>query len=355
MNNTHFKYELFFELSPDLLCIAGYDGYFKKVNAAVSNLLGYTMEELYARPINDFVFCADKRSTQQVRNELTKSKPLFHFQNRYVKKNGEIIWLSWTSLPVESDQLVFAIAKDITHSKRLEADRNALLTRLTSTNEDLKQLTYTTSHDLRSPVNNLLAVLDLLDISKINDQEASELIRIVKLSGEYLKETLDNYVDALSEKHEKLATKEEVDLNISLNKVLLSISSLIETSKATIHTDFSKLDKITFNNAYMESVFLNLLTNAIKYARPDRLPEISITSEKVNGRNHVIFADNGMGFDMEKVKDQIFGLHQKFHNNIDSKGIGLYLVHNHITSLAGKISVESKVNEGAKFTMSFKD
>lgn len=355
MNNAHFKYELFFELSPDLLCIAGYDGYFKKVNAAVSNLLGYTMEELYARPINDFVFCADKRSTQQVRNELTKSKPLFHFQNRYVKKNGEIIWLSWTSLPVESDQLVFAIAKDITHSKRLEADRNALLTRLTNTNEDLKQLTYTTSHDLRSPVNNLLAVLDLLDISKINDQEASELIRIVKLSGEYLKETLDNYVDALSEKHEKLATKEEVDLNISLNKVLLSISSLIETSKATIHTDFSKLDKITFNNAYMESVFLNLLTNAIKYARPDRLPEISITSEKVNGRNHVIFADNGMGFDMEKVKDQIFGLHQKFHNNIDSKGIGLYLVHNHITSLAGKISVESKVNEGAKFTMSFKD
>lgn len=355
MNNTHFKYELFFELSPDLLCIAGYDGYFKKVNAAVSNLLGYTMEELYARPINDFVFCADKRSTQQVRNELTKSKPLFHFQNRYVKKNGEIIWLSWTSHPVESDQLVFAIAKDITHSKRLEADRNALLTRMTNTNEDLKQLTYTTSHDLRSPVNNLLAVLDLLDISKINDQEASELIRIVKLSGEYLKETLDNYVDALSEKHEKLATKEEVDLDISLNKVLLSISSLIETSKATIHTDFSKLDKITFNNAYMESVFLNLLTNAIKYARPDRLPEISIKSEKVNGRNHVIFADNGMGFDMEKVKDKIFGLHQKFHNNIDSKGIGLYLVHNHITSLAGKISVESKVNEGAKFTMSFKD
>ncbi|MBW8332956.1 MAG: PAS domain-containing sensor histidine kinase [Prolixibacteraceae bacterium] len=355
MNNTHFKYELFFELSPDLLCIAGYDGYFKKVNAAVSNLLGYTMEELYARPINDFVFCADKRSTQQVRNELTKSKPLFHFQNRYVKKNGEIVWLSWTSHPVESDQLVFAIAKDITHSKRLEADRNALLTRMTNTNEDLKQLTYTTSHDLRSPVNNLLVVLDLLDISKINDQEASELIRIVKLSGEYLKETLDNYVDALSEKHEKLATKEEVDLDISLNKVLLSISSLIETSKATINTDFSKLDKITFNNAYMESVFLNLLTNAIKYARPDRLPEISIKSEKVNGRNHVIFADNGMGFDMEKVKDKIFGLHQKFHNNIDSKGIGLYLVHNHITSLAGKISVESKVNEGAKFTMSFKD
>ena len=354
MTDSTFKYELFFELSPDLLCIAGYDGYFKKVNAAVSNLLGYTMEELYARPINDFVHCADKRATQQARLELAKSKPLFNFENRYVKKSGEIIWLSWTSLPVDSDQLVFAIAKDITHIKQLEADRSALLTNLTNTNEDLKQLTYTTSHDLRSPVNNLLAVLDLLDISKIKDEEARELITIIKLSGEYLKETLDNYVDALSEKHHDLASIEEVDLNKSLNNVLKSVHSLIETSKTTIHTDFSKLGKIKFNKAYMESVFLNLITNSIKYARPDCWPVISIVSGKENGWDQLIFADNGLGFDMEKVKDKIFGLHQKFHNFKDSKGIGLYLVHNHITSLAGKISVESKVNEGAKFIMSFK-
>jgi signal transduction histidine kinase len=105
----------------------------------------------------------------------------------------------------------------------------------------------------------------------------------------------------------------------------------------------------------MESVFLNLLTNSIKYARPDRFPVISIHSEKANGRHQLIFLDNGLGFDMEKVKDRIFGLHQKFHNHKDSKGIGLYLVHNHITSLAGKISVESKVNEGTMFTMSFKE
>jgi len=354
MTDANFKYELFFELSPDLLCIAGYDGYFKKINPAVSKLLGYTMEELYSRPINDFVHCADKRITQQARNELIKSKPLYNFENRYVKKSGEIVWLSWTSLPVDSDQLVFAIAKDITHTKRLEADRSTLLTNLTNTNEDLKQLTYTTSHDLRSPVNNLLAVLDMLDISKINDEEAVELITIVKLSGEYLKETLDNYVDALSEKHQDMASIEEVDLNRSLNNVLKSINSLIETSKATIHIDFSKLDTIKFNKTYMESVFLNLLTNSIKYARPDCFPVISIHSEKVNGRDQLTFSDNGLGLDMEKVKDKIFGLHQKFHNHKDSKGIGLYLVHNHITSLAGKISVESKVNEGAKFTMSFK-
>lgn len=354
MNEPDFKYELFFELSPDLLCIAGYDGYFKKVNDSVSKLLGYTLEELYARPINDFVFCGDKRTTQKVRNELTKSNTLLNFENRYVTKSGEIVWLSWTSFPIDSDSLVFAIAKNITHKKVHEAERSNLITNLTNNNNDLKQLTYTTSHDLRSPVNNVLAVLDLIDSSKINDSEVTELIHILKLSGESLKEKMDNYIDALSEKHTMLANTEEVNINETLEKVIKSISSLIEISKVTIHTDFSQLNNIKFNKTYMESVFLNLITNSIKYARPDCLPVISIHAEKVNGRNQLIFADNGLGFDMEKVKDKIFGLHQKFHNHKDSKGIGLYLVYNHVTSMSGKISVESEINKGAKFILSFK-
>ena len=355
MSSTNFNYELYFELSPDLLCIAGYDGYFKKINPAVSKLLGYTMDELYARPINDFVFCADKRTTNQVRDELTKAKPLLNFENRYKTKSGEIVWLSWTSYPIESDKVIFAIAKNITHKKRLEADRSALLTRLSNTNRDLKQLTYTTTHDLRSPVNNVLAVLDMLDISKVTDDEAAELIKILKLSGEYLKESLDNYVDALSEKHRTHAQEEEVDLAEVLNKVQRSIHSLLETSEATVHTDFSKVNTIKFNRAYMESVFLNLMTNSIKYARPHSQPIISIHTERVDGKPRLIFADNGQGFDLEKVKDKIFGLHQKFHNHKESKGIGLYLVHSHITSLGGKISVASKPNEGTKFTISFKE
>lgn len=354
MNDSNFKYELFFELSPDLLCIAGFDGYFKKINPAVSKTLGYTIEELYSRPINDFVFCADKKSTQLARNELTKSKPLYNFENRYKTKGGEIVWLSWTSLPVEEDQLVFAIAKNITHKKIQEAERSNLLTNLAKVNNDLKQLTYTTSHDLRSPVNNILAVLDLIDLSKINDKEASELLHILKLSGGYLRESMDNYVDALTEKHNLLTVVEEVDLNESLNNVLKSISSLVETSKIDIRTDFSKVGTIKFNKAYMSSVFLNLITNSIKYSKPGHQPVITIHSEKKDGRSQLIFADNGLGFDMDKVKNKIFGLHQKFHNHKDSKGIGLYLVYTHITSMGGTISVESKINEGAKFIMSFK-
>ncbi|HYG39994.1 MAG TPA: PAS domain-containing sensor histidine kinase [Cytophagales bacterium] len=354
MNETNFKFELFFELSPDLLCIAGFDGYFKKINPAVSNLFGYTMEELYARPINDFVYEDDKEITAKLRKELTRSKPLLNFENRYVTKKGEIVWLSWTSLPIESDQLVFAIAKNITHKKKQEEERNALLADLTKINKDLRQMNYTTTHDLRSPVNNLLSVLELIETSKVNDEETVELLEILKLAGVKLKRSLNTYVDALGEKNSLSANVEELDLNECLSYVLQSISSLIKSSNVTLHADFSKLGKIKFNKVYLESVFLNFITNSIKYAKPDCLPVISIHSEKINGIDQLIFADNGLGFDMEKVKDKIFGLNQKFHDHADSKGIGLYLVYNHITSLGGKINVESKINEGTKFIISFK-
>lgn len=355
MSDTEFKYDLLFELSSDLLCIAGYDGYFKKVNAAVSQLLGYSMEELYARPINDFIHEGDRDKTANVRKELTRSKPLLNFENRYITKSGEVVWLSWTSHPVESEQVIFAIAKNITHKKTQEAERNALLANLTQINKDLKQLTYTTSHDLRSPVNNLLSIINLIDISKVNDSETRKLLGILKLSGNKLKQTLNDYVDVIIEKHDMHARREEVDLHQCLSSVVESLGSLIQVSNTTLQVDFSKLDKIIFNRACMESVFLNLISNAIKYARPDRAPVISIYAEKRDGANRLIITDNGLGFDMEKIGDKIFGLHQKFHSHADSKGIGLYLVHSHITTFGGDISVESKVNEGSKFTISLYD
>ncbi len=352
--NTPFNYELFFELSPDLLCIAGYDGFFKKINSSVSKLLGYTMEELYARPINEFVYHEDQPTTRKVREQLIKRTPLLNFENRYVTKSGEIVWLSWTSLPVDDDQLIFAIAKNITHQKRMEAERNALVANLTKGNKELKELTYTTSHDLRAPVNNLLSIFSLINTAKIDDSETLEFLEILKMAGESLKQTVNNYVDILSERDAIHANIEELCFKECVEAVLRSISTLVINSSATINYCFDEVEKVLFNKAYMESIFLNLITNAIKYSKPGYRPVINLSTTKQNGITQLIISDNGLGFEMEQVKDQIFGLHQKFHNHIDSKGIGLYLVYNHINNLGGKIAVESKVNAGTTFTISFK-
>ncbi len=353
MESPNFDYELFFELSPDLLCIASYDGYFKKVNSSVSKALGYSMEELYSRPINDFVHPEDKFTTARVREQLHQSKPLLNFENRYLTKTGETVWLSWTSMPVDSQKVVFAIAKIITHKKEIEAQRNSLLSQLSQLNQELKQLTFSTSHDLRAPVNNLLLVFDLLDVNKIEDQETLELIQLLRNSGKRLSDTLNKYVDILKERHEKEVLKERVNFDQILNSVLDSIKTLIESSKAKLTIDFSVINLVEFNSAYMESIFLNLITNSIKYARPGIPPEIFIYSGVHQGQVQLIIEDKGLGMDLKKIGNKIFKINQSFHGHPNSKGVGLYLVYHHVTSLGGKIEVESEVNQGTRFTITF--
>jgi PAS domain S-box-containing protein len=353
IKDNAFNLENFFNLSADWLCIAGYDGYFKKINPAVSKTLGYTEEELFASPIDSFVHSEDRSLTSQKRESIKKDNPLLHFENRYVTKNGEVVWLSWTSMPIKEEGLVFAIAKIVTHRKKLEEDRNSLLNNLTAINKELKQLTYTTSHNLRLPVSNLLSIFNFLDISKIQDKETLEFFEMLKISAESLNDTLNDYVDTLT--HENILEVQTEQLNLSecLNSVLLSLGALIQGSKAKISFDFSVFETINFNKAYLESIFLNLITNSIKYIKPDTIPVILIYTRERDNIKQLVLSDKGLGFDMDAVKEKIFGFNQKFHNHIDSKGIGLYLVYNHVTSLGGKIAVESRPNEGATFIISF--
>jgi PAS domain S-box-containing protein len=351
---TDYHFDNFFKISADFICIAGFDGYFKRINPAVSKLLGFSEEELYAKPISSFVYAPDFKITIETRKQVYKNKPLLNFENRYLTKSGTIVWLSWTSMPVESEKLVYAIAKNITHKKKEEEERNLLLANLTQINKELTVLSHKTSHDLKSPINNMLSVFSLIDSSKIHDPETLELINILKLTSENLKQTLSDSIDGLIENKNINTQIEEINLNESLKEVLISIKSLIQDSRAVINIDFSAFENIPFNKAYIKSIFLNLLTNSIKYSKLEAPPIISIHSKKVNGINQLIFSDNGHGFDMNKVKNKIFGLYEKFHSNNDSNGIGLYLVYNHITSLGGRIAVESKINEGTTFTISFK-
>jgi PAS domain S-box-containing protein len=349
------NFEKFFNISQDLFCVAGYDGYFKRINPAVSKLLGYTNEELLAKPISSFIYSNDIEKTSFARNELKNLVPLFGFENRYVTKSGQIIWLLWTSIPDEEEQLIYAVAKNITDKKELEQERKLHLKKLTEINNEFKQLSYSTAHDLRSPVNNMLSVFELIETVDIQNKETLEFLNILKSTTDTLKENLNEYIKVLNSKNQNDSQLEEIDLNMTLNEVLISINSLIQNSKATINIDFSEIEKINFNKSHLKSIFLNLITNSIKYAKPNSLSNISIRSERKNNSNQLIISDDGIGFNLEEVKGKIFGLYQTFNEHIDSNGIGLYLVHNYVTNLGGSITLDSRVNEGATFTITLKD
>jgi PAS domain S-box-containing protein len=120
MKETQFEMFTLFERTPDLVCIVNKEGFFKQVNAAVIQKLGYTAEELYAVPVSTFIHPDDIESTGNKRRKLLQNQPLLNFQNRYINKNGEILWLEWTSIYLPELEIVFAIAKDITTRKKAE-------------------------------------------------------------------------------------------------------------------------------------------------------------------------------------------------------------------------------------------
>ncbi|PKD44086.1 PAS domain-containing sensor histidine kinase [Rhodohalobacter barkolensis] len=346
-----YNLELFFEISADLLCIAGFDGYFKKVNPSLIKLLGYSENELLSKPINEFIYPEDREITSNYRGRIRSGTPLLNFENRYVTKKGETVWLSWTSMPVKDLNLVYAVAKNITHGKLLAEHRNLQLSKLTKSNSDLKQLTYSTSHDLRAPLGNLISILSILDISQGVDEEILNLLGLLKTSAEKMRVTLDKQIDTIKYSENITGNVEEIDISECLSTVTQSIQSLIKDTETNIETRLEEFGSILYNRSYLESIFLNLITNSIKYAKPNTSPQILIQTKKEDQYRQIIFSDNGIGFEMDKVKDKIFGFNQTFHKNKDSEGIGLYLVYNHIRAMGGTIQVESEVNEGTTFTI----
>jgi PAS domain S-box-containing protein len=241
-----------------------------------------------------------------------------------------------------------------TEKETRAAEREMMIYELSNTNKELKQFSFITSHNLRAPLTNLVAITNLIDLTKIHDDETRQLIQGFTTSTQQLNDTLNDLVRILIIKESTNLPVENLSFEEVFQHVKRSIYSIIESAGTIIHMDFSLGPQVLFNRLYLESIFLNLLTNSIKYARPGIVPEIYIRTEIKNGQVQLVFRDTGAGFDMAKVKDRVFGLHQRFHHHPDSKGIGLYLIHAQINSLGGQIEVESEVGKGTTFTIRFK-
>jgi PAS domain S-box-containing protein len=354
MGVDQFRLEHFFDMSPALMCIAGYDGYFRKVNPAVINLLGYTLDELLSQPINFFIHPDDRDTTSHYRDNVRKGIPLINFENRYITKSGEVVWLHWTTISDTGNQIIYGVATNVTLRKRQEAERNQLLERLSQINAELTLRSWSTTHDLRSPIGNLLAIFDMLDLSKIKDVETIEFLQMLRSATSSLKGTLDSYLDSLSADPEHQPEIEMVDIDDILNTVEKSLRATLRQRHGVIESDFSHGSTVRFNRGYMESILQNLVSNSIKYAKLDEPLLIRVTLQPNDGKYQLIYTDNGVGFDLEAVQGRLFGFQQSFHDHADSKGIGLYLVQTYMNRFGGHITLASKPGKGATFTLTFK-
>jgi signal transduction histidine kinase len=145
----------------------------------------------------------------------------------------------------------------------------------------------------------------------------------------------------------------EIRFKDILDRVIQSLEGELIMSGATVTFDFNDAPKINYSKTYLESIFQNLISNAIKYRSPDRLPKLHIASASLGNTVELRVSDNGLGIDMEQFGHKLFGLHKTFHENQDARGVGLFLTKTQIEALGGSITVESKVGHGTTFIIRF--
>jgi PAS domain S-box-containing protein len=130
----------FFELSIDLLCFLGFDGYFRRLNPAWERTLGFTREELMSRPFIEFVHPDDRDRTLNQNRDVRSGSQALGFENRYLCKDGSYRWLLWNAAPDDGQETIYSVAHDITERKRLEVEREQLVASLQTALAEVKTL-----------------------------------------------------------------------------------------------------------------------------------------------------------------------------------------------------------------------
>ncbi|TVP48547.1 MAG: PAS domain S-box protein [Mongoliibacter sp.] len=244
---------------------------------------------------------------------------------------------------------ILLFTQNITETKHAEEEREQLIRDLKSQNEELQRFAYIISHNLRAPIVNISSLLDLYDATSPANPDNEEVIQNLKISTNILHSTLQDLIEVVSIKKNKLPKIENIAFGKILRNVEKSLAKQISEANAFIIKDFSEVKKINYIYSHLENFLINLTTNSLKYKHPDRDPEIRIKTWKENEFTVLQYSDNGIGIDLERYGDRLFGLYQRFHSHVEGKGLGLYLVREQIRAHDGNLTIESEVGKGTTF------
>jgi PAS domain S-box-containing protein len=343
----------------DMISIIDEEGNVKYSSPTVTTVLGNDPQKDIGRNVFDYMHPADKKRVYDEFVEMLRNgtRQLRVEPYRFLNAQKEYRWLETVVTNLSDDRAVQGIvinSRDVTETKRLNEEQFSLTQELVKNNQDLQQFSFITSHNLRAPVANLISLLSLYNKENIVEPFNQILIEKFEESTHQLNSTLNDLLEVLVLKSNTDIEKEQLNLSITAKQVMKALSNVLKEQNASITTDFSVIDKVEYNKVHLGSIFQNLISNAVKYRSPERNPVIKIKSEIEEPYTVITFEDNGMGIDLERYKDRIFGLYQRFHAGKEGKGLGLYMIKAQIMAMGGKIEVKSETGIGSIFKVYLK-
>ena len=376
-----YEYKKFFDLSFDMVCIANTDGYFKIISPSFSQTLGYANQELLSKQFIEFVHPDDVPATLAEIEKLKSGAITIDFLNRYRCKDGMYRFLQWVSTPDPKTGEIFAIARDVTEAKLAEEKiitlnkelarakdelemkvlkRTAelretneglklILDKLGRSNQRLEEFAYMSSHNLRAPLANLTSLVAMYS----QENEDNIIFDKIQITVNQLNAIVSD-LTGLVALDKPVDDKKTIRFEELLDSLKTIIESQIKTCDAKIIADFSTCESITYPYSHLQSILINLLTNAIKYRSSNRSPVIKLKTERAGEYVKLLVSDNGMGIE-EKHHDKIFKAFKRLNNEMDGKGLGLYIIKRQLESLGGTIELKSAPGEGSEFTVMLKD
>jgi signal transduction histidine kinase len=197
-------------------------------------------------------------------------------------------------------------------------------------------------------------LLDFL-VSEKNPEEKAKIIKMLMEASDNLLETLENLNDVVAISTNVNLENKPLLLNNHIRAVEQNLAAFLKNNNALIINEVEEKTKVKAVPAYVESILMNFITNAIKYRDPMKKPVVHLTAVSDEDYTILSIKDNGLGIDLEEHGDKLFGMYKTFHNNPDARGIGLYITKNQIEAMNGKITVESEVGKGTTFNIYFNE
>ncbi len=360
------KFRLLADNVPGVIYLCNNDADFSMLylNNKVLEMTGYTKEEFYNGEIHFPLIYhpEDAKNNLTVVDKALDEAKSFHLTYRIIHKSGEVRWLEEYGIGVYEDkQLLFieGFISDITKRKQSEQELvqskrslESLMIKLQEQNSQHDEFSHIISHNLRGPLGNISTLISFIN-DKSNLDEYRLIFEKIRNVSINLNDTMNELMDMLQIKKNIKIERSELRFKDVLDKVVQSFEGNLIQSGASVTYEF-QVASIYFPKAYLESIFQNLLSNAIKYRSEERRLEIHFATELLpTGIVQLTAQDNGLGIDLERFGDKLFGMHKTFHDHKEARGVGLFLTKTQMETMGGSIRAESEVDKGTTFILTF--